>query len=410
MEAFRAQGVDARMVVCEKLTDSPYIELAASSLKIKWSFLRERLKIFFANGFNRQTLFKIDTGDCGLPLWRIKTVKEADAVLINWVNQGMLSLNGVKKIQQLGNPVIITMHDMWWLTGVCHHAGLCHHYQHRCGNCPLLGGKASPSDISFKTWRKKSGIYSDNFLMSKTAFVPVSRWLLKRSKESSLLCNQRLEVIPNAFKLLKESDIKEVMPSRETSKQKIRILFGAARLDDPIKGLDTLKATAAVLKENYPEISSHLELAMFGNIKDPSLLEGFQLPLVKLGVLLGERTVAKAYLESDIVVSSSSYETLPGTLVEAQAYGCIPVSFNQGGQEDIIEDGVTGFIADYDESKDKRAHNLAKAIVKAGRVVSDQEHCDRMILKMKEEVERKFSYSEIAGRYIKLIESLHNGT
>ena len=62
------------MLVVEKLTDSPYVVKAAGSLKIKWKFLVERLKIFILNGFRRDTLFKIDTWvrrgfHCGVIRW-----------------------------------------------------------------------------------------------------------------------------------------------------------------------------------------------------------------------------------------------------------------------------------------------------------------------------------------------------
>jgi len=58
LESLRAYNVDARMLVTEKLSGSPYVEVAASPTKIKREFLAERLKIFFANGFNRKDLFK----------------------------------------------------------------------------------------------------------------------------------------------------------------------------------------------------------------------------------------------------------------------------------------------------------------------------------------------------------------
>ena len=68
MNALRTAGVDARMLVAEKLTDSPFVEAAGKPWQLKCSFLAERLKIFLANGLNRKTLFKIDTGSDGVPL------------------------------------------------------------------------------------------------------------------------------------------------------------------------------------------------------------------------------------------------------------------------------------------------------------------------------------------------------
>ena len=404
MEALREEGVDPRLIVCEKLSDSPFVELAAGKREIKWKFLIERLKIFLITNFNKKNLFKIDTGEVGLPLWKNSWVKEADAVLINWVNQGMLSLEGLKKILELEKPVIITMHDMWWMTGICHHAGKCNHFQEKCGDCPLLGNLSASGDLSNKIWKRKLSVYEER-ITKRLALVAVSSWLKRKCLESSLLRNKRIEIIPNAFNLIPAS-LDLPTNSFVKSYSPIRILFGAARLDDPIKGLYTLKEVSKIIEREHPETAAHLEIAMFGNIKDEKALDGFKLPVVKLGVLHGEEEVRKVYENSEIVVSASSYETLPGTLVEAQAYGCIPVSFNQGGQRDIIEDGITGFIAVYTDDLNERARNLADGILKAYEIVRDAGMHKDFITRMHKNVESKFSYSRIARQYIALINSL----
>ncbi len=328
MESLRGEGVDARMLVVEKLTHSPYIELAASPRSIKRPFLAERLKIFMANGFDRSTLFKIDTGSDGLPLWEHHLVKEADAVLINWVNQGMLSLKGVEKIIALGKPVIWTMHDMWCMTGICHHAGDCRGYLKKCGNCPLLGKRGGDNDLSHKIWEKKRRLGS---LQEKITFVAVSNWLARKAKESSLLAGEKVCVIPNPFNLSFDECSRE-----KNSGGKIRLIFGAARVDDPIKGLPVLVEATKLLRTDYPELASRMELVTFGGVKDPSSLSDMGVESRHLGMVKGEDEVRKVYESADILVSASSYETLPGTLVEAQAYGCIPVSFNQGASRPLL--------------------------------------------------------------------------
>ncbi|MCH5223154.1 MAG: glycosyltransferase [Muribaculaceae bacterium] len=402
MEALRQQGADARMLVAEKLSDSPYVELAASPSKIKASFLAERLKIFVANGFNRTTLFKIDTASEGLPLWKHPLVINADAILLNWVNQGMLSLNGIKKILELNKPVIWTMHDMWCMTGICHHAGSCNHYHNVCGECPLLGMKAAKHDLSFKIRKKKSELFnSDVFISNPITFVAVSSWLANKSRESSLLSDQRVEVIHNAFKADK---LEERLPLDKNSR--IRILFGAARLDDPIKGLDTLRELSSVISKNHPQLASRMEIALFGDVKNPESLKGFSLPLVNLGVLRSEDKVKEAYLSSQILVSASSYETLPGTLVEAQAYGVIPVAFSRGGQSDIVDHLSTGYLARYDEDISRRAMNLAEGIIRAADILNEPEEYQKVLRKMFESVVSKFSYENIALKYIELIKEM----
>lgn len=179
-------------------------------------------------------------------------------------------------------------------------------------------------------WADKNRIY-DTYPYMK--FVAVSNWLYNRSKESSLLrYNKGVYVIPNVFPI---DRIKEVNHP-PLKGRKIRIGFGAARLDDPIKGFPVLIDMTRVLKEMYSEIADELELVTLGGIKDASLFREIAISHRHLGVVSGEDAIRKVYEEVDIVVSSSSYETLPGTLVEAQAYGCIPVSFNRGGRAILL--------------------------------------------------------------------------
>ena len=399
MEALRKEGADARMLVAENLTDSPYIEPAAPPLQIKVKFLSERLKIFLANGFNRNTLFKIDTAAEGLPLWRNPLVVEADAILLNWVNQGMLSLKGINKILKLGKPVIWTMHDMWCMTGICHHAGHCNHYFNSCGNCPLLGKRGASHDLSNKILNRKKALFNNEiFKLNPITFVAVSSWLAGKSKESNLLGNLRVLTIPNAF-----NSVDAEKRSAISYNSKIRILFGAARLDDPIKGIDTLKEMSEEIRRNYPKLASRLEIAFFGAVKYPESLDGFSLPIINMGILRGEENVRKAYKDSQILVSASSYETLPGTLVEAQAYGVIPVAFNRGGQSDIVEHLSTGYLAEYNEDISKRARNLAEGVAWASEILYDKNNYEDIVKRMQDSTIRKFSYENIAGKYLELI-------
>lgn len=404
MEALREEGVDARMLVVEKLSDSPYVEVAASKRDIKRPFLAERLKIFVANGFNRSTLFKIDTASDGLPLWEHPLVADADAILLNWVNQGMLSLRGVEKIMALGKPVIWTMHDMWCMTGVCHHAGECEGYKGECGECPLLGRMKGEKDISRKTWLRKRRL---GRLRHKIRYVAVSRWLAEKAALSSLLRHQSVTVIPNAFRLPELSDSSAYgSPADDVrGKERINILFGAARLDDPIKNLPALVEMTKALSRDYPDVASRLQLVTFGNVKSTAALDGIAIPHKHLGMLKGEEIIRKVYEKGDIVVSSSSYETLPGTLVEAQAYGCIPVSFNQGGQSDIVDHLSSGYIAEYSEDPAEAGRRLAEGVIWAVAELDTPDKREAIIKRMRQSVRERFSSRAVARSYLELIQS-----
>lgn len=389
MEALRAEGVDARMLVAEKTSDSPFVETAFSSLRRNASFLSERLSIFARNGFRRDTLFKIDTGGGGLPLWRHPLVKEADAVIINWVNQGFLSLHGVAKIAAMGKKIIWTMHDMWNFTGICHHAHECTRYLANCGDCPLLGSKASPSDLSHSVWRLKEKVYA----ACNINFVAVSGWLLSRASRSSLLSSASLSLIPNPFPVPGPEIEEEIMQSHPSP----RLIFGAARLDDPIKGFDILCDALAVFAERYPDLASSLTLTLYGSIRDKSLLSRIPVNYDFIGPVRGMEALKKLYLASDVVISTSLYENLPGTLIEGQAFGCVPVAISRGGQEDIISHLHTGWLAPWSDSPLLRSSDIADGIYWALRARPS------LLRPMRDNVAARFSYPAVARAYLRLL-------
>lgn len=398
MLAMRESGIDARMLVCEKLSDSPYVDYCAPKWKIQYAFLKERLNVFYHNGCNRDTLFKIDPAADGLPVWNHPWVREADAIYLAWVNQGMVSLDGVARLAKIGKPLTWIMHDMWNMTGICHHAGDCGRYMAECGDCPFLGKKKAADDMSHSTWLRKKELYDSVSIK----FVAVSSWLASKAKESSLLQNKEVTVIPNPFPgvgrhgpCVRDHDRIDRNPYPT-----IRIIFGAARLDDPIKGLPVLKEALRILRDDHPKEAGAMELVTFGTFKNSESGEGFAIPHRHLGVLSGEEAIRNAYEECDIVVSSSDFETLPGTLIEGQAYGCIPVAFDHGGQRDIIDHEETGWLAPWDDDASKRAYRLAEGILWACHKVGDA----TMLERMRTSVVEKFGSESVAKRMISLIE------
>ena len=390
------EGVDAGMLVVDRQTDSPDVHLASSRAAIRVPFLAERLKIFAANGFNRQDLFKVDTASDGLPLDRHPLVREADVICLNWVNQGMLSLRGLKRLLDLGKPVVWTMHDMWNMTGICHHAGECERWQSHCGNCPLLGARASKGDLSARVHRRKANIYQGDLMgEGRLHFVPVSNWLAEHARRSSLLAGMPISVIANAF------PVPNGMPEHVGGGDKFNIVMGAARLDDPVKGLPILVEATRILAARYPEEASGMCLTTIGTLRDPEALAGVALAHRELGRISGEENVRDVYCHGDAVVSTSLYETLPGTLVEGQVYGCVPVSFRRGGQPDIVDHLATGYLAEWDDDIVTAAGNIAAGMVAARRMAGEETR-----RRMYQSAARRFAAPVIARKYIDLFERL----
>ncbi|MBJ2183304.1 MAG: glycosyltransferase [Muribaculaceae bacterium] len=390
-EALRREGVDARMLVVHREGGpSDFVAEAAAAPVARAAFMAEEGMTWLDNGLHRRNLFKLDAARVGLPLHRHPWVREADVVCLNWVNQGMLSLGGVERIAAMGKPLVWTMHDMWCATGLCHHAGDCTRYREACGRCPLIERPPRTADLSRRRFERKQLAYG----RSGITFVAVSTWLAARCHDSALLRGERVEVIPNAFPVEDFS----LTPSMSRAELGLPddgrhiIVMGAARLDDPIKGLPI--AVDALNKLAESGYGDRFLPVFFGALRDRAALAALRVPHVHLGTVADPARLRALYAHARAVLSTSLYETLPGTLIEGQASGAYPVSFGRGGQGDIIDPPRTGYIARHLDAAD-----IACGLARAIDIAPDREA-------LRASVVARFSSEVVARRYIQLFREL----
>ena len=108
MEALNNHGVKTKMLVRDKETDHVSVAALPQSPMLRWHFLWERLVVFAHLHFSRKHLFEIDMANAGSDITRLPEFQEADIIHLHWVNQGMLSLSGIRKILRSGKPVVLS--------------------------------------------------------------------------------------------------------------------------------------------------------------------------------------------------------------------------------------------------------------------------------------------------------------
>ena len=382
--ALQSAGADGRMLVLDRRTDDDCVQAVGSQWGNRYRFLAERLGIFTRNGFSRDTLFRIDTASRGVDLSSHPWVQQADVVVLGWVNQAMLSLDGVARLAALGKPLVWVMHDMWNCTGVCHHAEECKGVYCQCENCPLL---PAGSKMAHRTWQRKQELYKG----SAIHFVAVSTWLKRMCRASNLMHDSDITVIPNAIDVAQfdpgflDDNPWNVEPGRQV------VVMGAARLDDPIKGFDRLTAAMHWLAEQRPEAAGRVHLVLYGALRDASVLDGFPVPYTHLGYVTD---IEHVYRHAHIVLSSSTRETLPTTLVEGMACGCTAVTTGEGGQADIVSHLKNGFVTSTLDPED-----LAKGIEWAL-----DNNCDRQA--QHNWIADKFDMAAVASEHLSLYHRL----
>ena len=395
-EALTRKGIGVKLIVRDKISGDPdVISVDTGWFRRKlnrFRFLWERGVIFLHNGFSRGKLFAVSIADTGADLSRRPEVREADVIHLHWVNQGLLSLRGLKKLLALGKPVVWTLHDMWPVTGICHHAWGCGRYETRCGVCPFLDSTRQ-KDLSTRVFRRKQKIYD---CFPGLTLVPVSRWLDGKCRASVLTAGLRTQVIPNTIDAERFSPGDKIAAREKSgiSAGKKVIAMGAARIDDPVKGFSLLKEALAKLS---PETKEQTTLLLFGGLKDETVLEDVPVPVVWLGTVDDPARLPEIYRAADVAVSSSHYETFGQTISEAMACGCPAVGFDNSGPCDIIDHHQNGWLARYPDAQD-----LARGIEWV------LNHSDPATLaeNARQKILDRFTIDRVAEQYIELYNSL----
>lgn len=346
-DALIDNGVKARMLVRDKTDDDITVDTCGNGLLHRWNFLWERFVIWVNNRFSRENLFKVSIANAGVDITKTREFQEADIIHLHWVNQGLLSLKGIRKILQSGKPVVWTLHDMWPLTAICHHAYECDHYQDACGYCPFLRHPGR-NDLSARIFKKKVSLLSpegDN-RGAGLHFVAVSEWLAEKARSSALIGHLPVSVIPNALSLHQFTIIDRIDARTAVDADVPYVIaFGAARLDDPIKGFGYLAEALRLLVASGRFRAEDIRLLLFGRVKDAGIFNDLAVPYTHLGYIDDVYRLSQVYSASNATVSSSLYETFGQTLIEAMACGSIPVSFDGSGQTDIITHQKNGYLA-----------------------------------------------------------------
>ena len=354
MDALNNHGVKARMLVRDKETDALTVSALPGRWWQQWCFLWERLMIFLHLHCSRKHLFEVDIANAGTDITRLREFQEADVIHLHWINQGMLSLGGIRKILQSGKPVVWTMHDIWPATAICHLTLGCNQFKTGCHHCKYLPGGGGKSDLSTRVWQKKEDMLGN----SSVTFVACSRWLESEAKQSALLKGQKITSVPNPINIHIYKVDDKVAARRQLGlpQDRQQILFVSQRATNPGKGMNYLVDACNLLVGQYPDMKERTEVIILGGHAD-EVVDQLPFNAHALGYVSDEHSIANVYAAADVFVLPSLSENLPNTIMEAMACGVPCVGFKVGGIPEEIDHLKNGYVAAYRDAED-----LAKGI------------------------------------------------
>lgn len=336
------RGLNCKLLCRYKYTDDPNVYKAPDYIPAK-ERLRRSLKsvqnpsYYNLPATNREVLktsadyFSFDKTDVYLNNQEL--FGWSDIIFINWT-AGFLGFYQNTKVFD-SKQVLLRLADETHYTGGCHYAFDCTGYQNRCGRCPQMGS-ANPKDASYLNHRVKSKVWR------KLAphVVAISEWQAKRCRESSLLGNFPVSVIPNG---IDTGQFRPVHQSKFKSKCQIPdndyvLLFGAVNSASYRKGGPLMKELIRLLPDTLE--GNKLTFVSFGKKSDD---------LPERVIQMGECNAAaliEAYSAADVFIMPSIQEAFGQTTIEAMACGCPVVAHNTGGMADVIRHKFDGYLTE----------------------------------------------------------------
>lgn len=388
------KGVDSRLLVQKKVTDSNSVITShgkpISKVRKVFNVLRPYLDLLpvYLYPDRSHTLFS--------PSWLpfsdlVKTINayQPDIVHLHWVTAGMLPIEDIAKISA---PVVWSLHDMWAFTGGCHYDEFCGRYMSQCGACPVLGSKKEVDLSRFVFNRKKKAVG----IKSNLTIVGLSRWIADCASQSRIFAGRKVVNLPNPIDCSVYSPVEKNLARSmlRLPPEKKLIMFGAMNASgDPRKGFE--KLAEAIKSLNRDDV----ELVVFG-CSEPSGGEVFQQRVRYLGQLNDDLSLRVLYSAADVMVVPSIQENLSNAIMESLACGTPVVAFKAGGNQDMIDHQINGYLAEaYD------AADLGRGI----EWVLDHSETYELSKNAVDKVNSEFDSNIVAQRYIDLYQSILQG-
>ena len=239
-------------------------------------------------------------------------------------------------------PVLLTLHDTWWLAGHCGYFVDCDRWRQGCGQCPdLKRYPAIKHDATARNHAKKRDWLRQ---CANVHLITPSRWLLGLVQEAKLNSATR-RVIPNGVDLsvFNAADGRKMAARRRLALPEDKfILLGSANLIANKNPYKDNRTVAAVCQNLIQADASRFHGVLLGG----GVATGTRGGVTYGGYVRETKVMADFYRAADVFIHAAQADNFPCTVLEAQACGTPVIATDVGGVAEQIIPGQTGFLVE----------------------------------------------------------------
>lgn len=272
-----------------------------------------------------------------------------DVIHIHWINGEMLSIDDIIKIKK---PIVWTLHDLWPVLPT----------QHIYNKKTMPALKKSKWENYFLNKKKHL------FQSKKISIVCPSEFVKKQLPKWFTKKNQKIKVIPNTidFNKWKPND---VLKSRRLLNLPVKNKFLTFHLpgkdDDFIKGTDIFVKILKNFKKN-----KNIKFITFGSNRNE--IHNLSNNLYSFGFIKNSLVLKNIYNASDLVISTSRFESFGQVMLEANSCGVTCIGNYHTAVREIINNNKNILVKNFSSKvyQTKIEKYLKKTVYKKRKSIS----------------------------------------
>lgn len=352
------------------------------NIEVIYTSFFDRALTTLVGGCVRNTLLK--TNKAKRKIIDIIQKEHIDIVHFHNIHSNYLGITDIAEIQKYCKSIIITVHDMWLVTGGCAHACECEKWFNgmACKSC--LG------NYSMKKFSLAHYVYiqkKQSFSNKDIIYVTPSKWIYDVFKKS-YLCDERVRIIDNGIDLKKYC-----VHSKKGMREKYKLPLDKNLILFVANGINNIHKGFIYLKKALEKLSDKDKYAMIivGNREE----ENIELPfdMYKMGYISSEQMMSELYSAADVYIHPSMADISSFTAMEAMASGTPVIAFRTGGIPEIVNE-ENGWLVE-PKNVDELSNCIEEAFRDRKKLESKAELC-------REYVEKNRSIEKTLDEYKKL--------